>query len=183
MDTSPEYVRMCQKATEIQKVWNTNDNSNYIAEILDNYALLNIYMGHILNSSIRILKANNQGENYVWLPRQDQLQDIFDTDFFGQLQFFSDCFESGNTLRQELFGTTKSWEQIWLSYVMFMKYNKVWNGGDWVRMNSDTPTDKQSGITTSNMGTSGSCDSAQTSSEASDSPQTVNRETKGVLQS
>jgi hypothetical protein len=44
--------------------------------------------------------------------------DIFNIAYF---------YENRNRLIQP-----ESWEQLWLAFVMKEKYNKVWNGEDWV---------------------------------------------------
>ena len=72
----------------------------------------------------------------VWLPRQDQLQEMVLTlqrtvsDFQVLLDdFYLFCFD-GKGHKYSLRVT--SMEQLWLAFVMKEKYNKVWNGEEWI---------------------------------------------------
>jgi hypothetical protein len=71
----------------------------------------------------------------VWLPRQDQLQDmvlekdVYLTGVFYDLYEFSGEYlygDDGDTV------ILHSFEQLWLAYVMRKKYGKVWGGKKWV---------------------------------------------------
>lgn len=87
MDTSEEYIKMYNKAKEIQKLWKIP-------------------------------------------PTQDQLQKLVRklfTSFGLIIEFYKWC----NTLDFRQKGNW-SMEQLWLSYVMKEKYNKTWNGEDWI---------------------------------------------------
>ncbi len=62
----------------------------------------------------------------IWLPRQDQLQEMVDGGFTHQvLEHFEGWYHSG--INQYL----ASMHQLWLAFVMKEKYNKVWNGESW----------------------------------------------------
>jgi len=116
MDTTKQYILMCEKAKEIQEL-PMKKNGNFYVD----------FMGDIC---VYIEKDNDwnwQKNKEIWLPRQDQLQDILkDTHwtiygYFEQItKFMSD---SGSM--------DWSWEQVWLGFAMKEKYNKIWNGTDW----------------------------------------------------
>ena len=105
MDTSEQYIKMCEKAKEIQgQRW-----------------------GHITDDNF----WDNQRLPWaVWLPRQDQLQEMVKEKFTGwtypgvlnKLQKF--CFE---------ISYYNSMEQLWLAFVMKEKYSKVWDGENWIK--------------------------------------------------
>ena len=80
MDTSEEYIKMCQKATEVQA---------------------------LCEADVEIESPS------IWLPRQDQLQ--------GMVEY---------TVGVNKFN---SMEQLWLAFVMSEKYNKKWDGKDWIK--------------------------------------------------
>ena len=74
----------------------------------------------------------------IWLPRQDQLQEMFPKDrierpFYwfseGMIDSFGDYGITNEGLYYEGFST---WEQLWLAFVMKEKYNKVWDGEKWI---------------------------------------------------
>ncbi len=76
---------------------------------------------------------------YIWLPRQDQLQEMI-------LQKYGDPNDSDldvHTLVQEFEGfyaqpeewgdyPFRSMEQLWLAFVMQEKYKKIWDGDNWI---------------------------------------------------
>jgi len=115
MDTSPEYVKMCDKATEIQQY--KRFGPTYGQEEKDYY-----------------IKCKED----VWLPRQDQLQemiggepDILITKLINWMQNNQRFYKSGHI--KKLY-PTGSFEQLWLAYAMDRKYHKRWNGEEWVKV-------------------------------------------------
>ena len=126
MDTSKEYIKMCEKAEEIHKRWcpNVGDfvyrGKEYL-KIKDACCVVT----DILDSRI---------EKCTWLPRQDQLQDIVFEDKIFDWQSWVDLFEqfrvSPIKTEEE---ACSSMEQLWLAFVMKEKYNKAWSGEEWVK--------------------------------------------------
>ena len=118
MDTSKEYILMCEKAKEIQEL-PMKKNGNFYVD----------FMGDIC---VYIEKDNDwnwQKNKEIWLPRQDQLQDILkDTRWtiYGYLEQITKFMSDYGSIDW-------SWEQIWLGFLMKEKYNKIWNGTDWVK--------------------------------------------------
>lgn len=121
MDTSKEYVKMCYKARELQ----TKNFFQLIAE-RDTIQEYETELGGVATQ----------------LYRQDQLQDILfkdspnplDKDVVGNIARFDIwCRQNwiyGNSTKDEVFTTM---EQLWLAFTMKEKYNKKWNGEDWVK--------------------------------------------------
>ena len=74
--------------------------------------------------------------NWMWLPRQDQLQEMYngkDLEWtFWDFVTFVDEGEHDYTIEFSSYAKSfNSMEQIWLAFVMKEKYNKVWSGEDW----------------------------------------------------
>jgi hypothetical protein len=68
-------------------------------------------------------------EGDIWLPRQDQLQEMLDSDLpFILVDFYYFARDDVPAISVEF--TTM--EQLWLAFVMKEKYNKVWSGTEWV---------------------------------------------------
>ena len=76
--------------------------------------------------------SNPNKDNFIWLPRQDQLQEMVGgwtlelLDRFHHFCMWDDQFEE---TREKM--TPISMEQLWLAFVMEEKFNKVWNGEKW----------------------------------------------------
>jgi len=141
MDFSEKYIKMCQKAEEIQKewkpkvgdwvidVWNekrplvicvVRDNPDYFY-LSDQFASdkVNIYQNHI--------------SKLYWLPRQDQLQEMLKSyfaDIFSIIVNFGlwcDGTYSLNISKNYIKQFT-TMEELWLTFLMYEKYRKIWNG-------------------------------------------------------
>ena len=139
MDTSKEYIKMCRKAKETQRFYYDNKDGmpTYRSDFIEGdfrYREERIFIvskdmyGHIAPTEI----------NDVWLPRQDQLQEMVKK-------------ESGHLPRQRFIGLELcniyvwyqqnrprdiaddwvSMEQLWLAFVMKERYSKQWTGEDW----------------------------------------------------
>ena len=130
MDTSKQYFEMCEQAKEIQeyrpfgKAWEEGDCF--------------VTKGKL--SKYRIVSRH---KNDVWLPRQDQLQEM---DNWSDLALtFSQGCHSFIKGRPDLYDAVyfletddnqkfvaRSMEQLWLAFVMSEKYNKTWSGKRWL---------------------------------------------------
>lgn len=72
----------------------------------------------------------------IWLPRQDQLQDMifeshelnYNKSMYPQIE----CFYNFSVSMYKYKYPPNSMEQLWLAFVMKEKFNKTWNGTDWI---------------------------------------------------
>ncbi len=105
MDTSEEYIKMCEKAGEIQKVKpSPNDPREFFR--LD--------------------------KNAVWLPRQDQLQEMCQEKKPQWLLSSLDISVNHEMSRHyDYFQRFTSMEQLWLAFVMKERFNKTWSEKEW----------------------------------------------------
>ena len=74
-------------------------------------------------------------EIVVWLPRQDQLQEMLPKKYLGADAMFSDLvkwIEENDDYLEDYFAHCLSAEIILLAFVMKEKFNKTWNGEDWI---------------------------------------------------
>jgi hypothetical protein len=118
VDFSPEYVKMCEKAKEIQ----------------DNYIESEFWDLFYDSVDKRVKQCDDFKGGFIWLPRQDQLQAFITPEFYLiplVENFYSFCF---SVYRAECLHRTDifhSMEQLWLAFVMKDKFNKTWTGEDW----------------------------------------------------
>ena len=130
MDTSKEYIKMCEKA------FSDIGEAVLYKDILSNLWSIKLKDGRkfVYNTSEQRLKPRTDerwGRTNDWFPiyRQDQLQEMV---------------RQGNELPFEMIGRMFRWaskgnilfvknsmEQLWLAFVMKEKYNKTWSEEKW----------------------------------------------------
>lgn len=142
MDLSSEYVNMCRAAKEIQEhepgvgdyVIHEKDRTDYpenvkiIGEYLkfgspNNYKLVTF-------EGIEIATSSPINE-YVWLPTQDQLQDMYP---LGWTKYDERCRKIYNKWSVLTGRNDFTKEQIGLMVVMKDICHKEWNGTEWITL-------------------------------------------------
>ena len=126
MDTTKEYIKMCEKAEDIQQLWKQSIG-DYDVEP-DDYTVCMI--------TVLSEKAfGTRDKNSIWLPRQEQLQELVDNiDItISKSETKQWCWwiaedEMGPT-KIEFFDTL---EKLWITYVMFNLFSKIWTGRNWI---------------------------------------------------
>ena len=148
MDTSETYIKMCEKAEEIQKA----RPQRYSIEA-DLFQVKNYYKDCLTcekedvtweycpicgNKTTRREELKVVAGNFgplakaVWLPRQDQLQEMvggFEAGFIDWYAWLRNIYPETKSPFVRLF---TSFEQLWLAFVMKEKHGKVWSGEEWV---------------------------------------------------
>mgnify|MGYP001558894169 CR=1 FL=1 len=121
MDTSKEYILMCEKATEIQG-FQPQHMSGYCSRETQTFHT-DIY--------------GQWWSGNTWLPRQDQLQawdfsgKIAMIDGHAPLEWLLDAFYYWSRYEQRVSQTLNSMEKLWLAFVMEKIYRKYWIDGEW----------------------------------------------------
>jgi len=116
MDISKEYIKMCEEAKEIQEqlgAINFDGRQN---------------RGLVVGNGCFFYGKDDVNGTIIWLPRQDQLQEIYDKDFGTCLERIWDYKESCENYYYE---NLISMEQVWLHIVMKEKFHKIWDGKKW----------------------------------------------------
>ena len=124
MDVTPEYVKMCEKSEEIQRY----SHSGVFLYTEKEYWAQPRYGQFIVDYS---LGRDGRPYDAIWLPRQDQLQDMVKEDAITQVHKLWGWILTYNYVPLGL--PQPSMEQLWLAFAMKEKYDKVWNGEEWVR--------------------------------------------------
>ncbi|MCK4358982.1 MAG: hypothetical protein KAW92_09610 [Candidatus Cloacimonetes bacterium] len=137
------YWVMCEKAEEIQKKFDFLSNMDY----RDSYVckkhkclirLSDHYYCPEINGNVCIYP-----KNLTWLPTQEELQEMID---WKQLYSFEIIPEiGGNKFLGRIWDSEgervydvwcNSINQLWLAFVMYLNYHKVWSsqsGGRWIK--------------------------------------------------
>lgn len=150
MDTSEQNIEMCRKAKKIQEQWKHLPGDLVKPKHGPPYHVIDIRCKG--NETFKVVKwaagkftTNDTIHDVIWLPRQDQLQDMLGEvqSFLYKLNNFR-MFMDWNfvvDINSKTLTPPKlpkyhyhfsTMEQCWLAFIMKEKYNKVWNGTDWV---------------------------------------------------
>ncbi len=131
MDTTKEYILMCEKAPEVQELWDIRKGDFVFGGKMPVYV---------------IYKNQESKLDYIWLPTQSQLQGMLWNEEREGIEKSTDSEVQGFywDLMKEVFECLKwyddecydynhftSMEQLWLAFVMKEKFNKTWNGKEW----------------------------------------------------
>lgn len=134
MDTTDKYIKMCKNAEEIQSAW-VYKSGDY---------------GHFYKHVVLLHTVGIEKYKYVWIPRQDQLQDILsDTATVGYLINGLDAFydpesqcgysdppcRSCRNLGERRRATYDTMEEFWIGFVMYERFGKEWDAekSEWVK--------------------------------------------------
>ena len=161
MDTTKEYFKQCSKADEIQNKWKfelgdyfttPQMNAHFTTPFMDDDFCIvdDFWIEDELTK--RTLPDRMKTRSLVWLPKQEQLQEILKTqtkhihkDSMGYKNgrypegFICLCLmaEFETFLDSEYqyidYIGFNSMEQLWLAFTMDKKYNKRWSEGEWVK--------------------------------------------------
>ena len=119
MDTSKEYIKMCEGAEEIQTI-----------KCL--YDLGQIGIKVVGADWFYLYDTDTSFPKIIWLPRQDQLQEMVEGEPLQQLyrfnEWLTDCAKEPENYHHNF---ENSMEQLWLAFVMKEKYQKTWDGEKW----------------------------------------------------
>ena len=133
MDTSEIYIKMCEKAVEIQKLWKPTDgdfcwHDNEGEECWGSWE----YPAQTSVVTVSQKTPIDWWYSWLWLPRQDQLQEMLDWSCWQLTARFAEFahIEAG-----QIPSRFTSMEQLWLAFVMKEKFNKIWDGEKWKHSN------------------------------------------------
>lgn len=134
MDKTKEFIEMCEEAKEAQK-YRTYAVRGVIMRFEDGD-----FIYHKKSKQIEIYCETSRwndgdycGAEHVWLPRQDQLQELYlKTDPI--LSSYGLMIEFTNWLWvvKDKIKRIASMEQLWLAFLYDQEYNKKWSDEMWV---------------------------------------------------
>ena len=112
------YIKQCEQAEEIQKEWEQT-----VGDIF-------IYQKDIKSGCYFYITEHRKYINAIWLPTQEQLQEILPCrDYIDFCKFSVFC--SGELICWNK--GYKIYNELWLAFVMYEKYDKIWTGEKWVK--------------------------------------------------
>lgn len=137
MDTSEKYIKMCESAKDIQRLWSF-ENGDYIFDLSEEEVM--VWFGFPPKNPLDI----------VWLPKQDQYQEICinfymqnmgmsrSEAFFHFLRWYAGCLKESyyagcNIGKNGNYEEINSCEELMLKCTMKLMYWKRWDGKKWVK--------------------------------------------------
>lgn len=144
MDCGSVYIKMCEKAEDVQKI---KGQFALVGGDMYAYSIAKklIWGGSDWHDDPKSKDRETQvamtygtgdyydvcpGKYIAWLPRQDQLQEMAKGDLRDKLlRFHSFWFGHGFLEEPRVFFTM---EQLWLAFLMKERYNKIWDDKEWV---------------------------------------------------
>jgi hypothetical protein len=128
MDTSETYIKMCEKAfKDIGFLPDNGCPSQFITK-----DRLQWFDNALLLSNADYESQRTDGHIIGEVYRQDQLQAMVG-------ESYRDLLNIGDWANNtDYLSSIRRWkyfismEQLWLTYVLKQKYNKIWTGEDWV---------------------------------------------------
>ena len=127
MDKSSYYIKMCESAKVIQKQWKP-DFGDFFVSLSSGRTSPCLSIVSELEKKVSYLKTIKA----VWLPRQDQLQEMVIENYATPWDLaiaFSNVLMADNA---SYFDNFDSMEKLWLAFVMLEKHKKKWKNGEWV---------------------------------------------------
>ncbi len=139
MDKTKEYIRMCEHAVEIQGGYISDDydicfHKGIIGtrrSQLPGGGGSDIFIKRVEFGYVSKLRPKEWNDYCIWLPRQDQLQDMVKNEEEFGCDWSDDLIDRFYYWHSKYGVANWSMEQLWLSFVMFEKYSKRWAGKDW----------------------------------------------------
>jgi hypothetical protein len=127
MDKSSYYIKMCDSAKVIQKQWKPDFGDFFVSRSLGLTSKSQTVVSG-LEKKVPYLKKIKA----VWLPRQDQLQEMVIEKYAAPWDLaiaFSNVLMADNA---SYFDTFDSMEKLWIAFIMLEKHRKKWKDGEWV---------------------------------------------------
>ena len=146
MDTSKEYLEMCKNAKEIQDLWKPRF-SDFVYHFVNYLEEIGIIVSCPKEKDLLIIYVNDrvkyiyQLDTLCWIPRQDQLQEllwntnILEDNVTHLLIRFYDTIHGTDPEDRDFYWTQfNTFEQLWLTFYMWSKHYKIWDGNKWIQL-------------------------------------------------
>lgn len=126
MDKSSHYIKMCECAKVVQKRWKPE-----FGDFFTSMSLGLTSPCQSITSDLEKKAAYLKTIKAVWLPSQDQLQEMVIEKYATPWDLaigFSNVLMGDNS---SYFDNFDSMEKLWFAFIMLEKYKKKWKEGEW----------------------------------------------------
>jgi len=133
------YIKMCEQAKEIQKWYLDSENERLKNSWLFEYDVFacrehrTIFRLHTYYICPAV-EGNlcNRRDNMIWLPTQEQLQEMILKNDWGVDIIFKFKYWIEENMFKAIPLSKYCLTELWLVFVMKEKWNKIWTGKKWV---------------------------------------------------
>lgn len=129
-----QYILMCREAKELQEDWKPKDGDSIWHNLKVGFVkFVKKHLHFIIGDDIVRPMVK---EEAIWLPSQEDLQEIHYNSFLGQHistteKSFHRWFWQEYNNKEKSCLEQYDWNEIWLCFVMNKVYDKQWNGTTW----------------------------------------------------
>jgi len=130
---------MCRKAEEVQKLWIPGLGDICINKVDDKEVMIIASRGKIADKEYKFVYLGvgsreqpdywHKKDKLTWLPTQSQLQGMIVDPILNIAEFSKWALKAIEGA--EYYMQFDSWNELWLAFVMYEEYNKIWTGEDW----------------------------------------------------
>jgi len=142
------YIKMCEQAEEIQKAWEPkagdyvqlkNNRQIYLISSVEKSKDKKkvVFYTNIINGNDSWCYIEFFKDNFVYLPTQEQLQEMIIPILRRKFKDFWDMERINIWMIQHFINFMHDIDyldtlnELWLAFVMYEKYNKIWTGEKW----------------------------------------------------
>jgi hypothetical protein len=124
MDITEKYTLINKKADQVQKLLHPGVRA-YGTPFWYENVVIRVFAGE----AFYFTGFDESRKETVWLPTQDQLQRIVKSSTPEYLvgDFFNFIWDEKLGKKKEIVSEMDTMEQLWLAYIVYTKYKKVWN--------------------------------------------------------
>ncbi len=135
MDMTDRYIKMCKEAFELQQVmfnkWRLDSEAFFAYRFVYDDCIMEDIAVYLYIENKWKTRTKSDGEYLIWLPRQDELQEMLFRNFKKDSVYIDVVLRSIWSFWEEIdaykCAEIASIEQLWLWFIMNKIYNKVWD--------------------------------------------------------
>ena len=89
-----------------------------------------------MNNTLKYINQCRKAKEINGIPTQDELQDMINADSLSFLTHSFNMFWQKKVYAGYHYSDDEQFDsikQLWLAYVMYKKFNKVWDGTEWLK--------------------------------------------------
>lgn len=134
MNQTPEFIEMCRELPDTFTPDREYEIGDYVHDRYLNktYVVADGGAEKTPVTSTCIRADSGSITDCFWLPKQNQLQAMYQVHFGPILNIYGVTRNFSDYVFVCVLGECSSMEQMWLAFVMHERYNMIWTGSKWM---------------------------------------------------